>query len=119
MKHQQGFSLSGFIAVAILAAFAAWITMLSVPPWIEYRAIQRIVRTVAFNNKNSPTGFNSADIRKAFDTQAGIDNVRSIEGKDLKIENVGGDPVIAFAYDKKIKLFGFASLLFEFRGGSR
>ena len=43
----------------------------------------------------------------------------AISSQDLDISKDGGDLVIAFAYPKKVKLFGNVSLLFEFEGSSK
>ena len=60
-----------------------------------------------------------AEIRKAFDRNALINDISTISGQDLDITKEGGEVVVGFAYSKKVPLFSNLSLLIEFTGSSK
>jgi hypothetical protein len=82
------------------------------PSVVEYWAIDKAVAAASIA-ADTPD-----ELRQAFDKLAAAGYVDSIEGKDLKITGTGKEMEISFAYEKKIPLFGPASLLIDYRGGS-
>ncbi|MBI4292762.1 MAG: DUF4845 domain-containing protein [Betaproteobacteria bacterium] len=113
---QRGVTMFGLLIVAILVVVAAVGAMKIGPAYIEYFSAKKAaVAIVASGEVRNAT---VADIRKAFDRRAGIDNVNVVHGSDLEITKEGGEVVISFAYPKKIPLFGNVSLLIEFAGSS-
>ncbi len=61
----------------------------------------------------------AADVRRAFDRRATIDDITVITPADLEITKDGSDFVIAFAYQKKVPLFANVSVLIDFAGTSK
>lgn len=89
---------------------AAMVALKVVPTALEFTSIQRA--TQAARDQPSPQA-----VRTAFDRRASMDDITSIAGKDLEIRPAqGGTFHVAFAYEKRIPLFGPASLLIEYRG---
>jgi hypothetical protein len=60
-----------------------------------------------------------ADVRKAFDRRAAVDDITIISPADLEITKEGNEIVVSFAYEKRIKLFYNISVLIDFAGSSR
>lgn len=115
-RRQTGVSLSGLLVAAFILAVASLLGMKVAPEVIEYFQIVKAVKAVA----GDPAAKNSvADVRKAFDRHATIDNIGSIKAQDLDITKEGGDVVISFAYEKRVPLFGNVSLLLDFEGSSK
>ncbi|MGV8898146.1 MAG: DUF4845 domain-containing protein [Burkholderiaceae bacterium] len=110
--RQQGLTLVGLIFVLAIVAVIAILAMKIVPTAIEYNAIRK---AIASANESGKTG---AEIRAAFDRQADVGYIDAIAGKDLEITQVDGEATVSFAYQKKIPLFGPASLLLEYAGTS-
>lgn len=108
--RQQGLTLVGLIFVLAIAAVIAVLGMKVVPTAIEYSAIRKSI--VAAKAAGTTTG----EIRAAFDRQANVGYIDAITGKDLDIVKVDGEMEVSFAYQKKIPLFGPASLLLEYAG---
>ena len=114
-RHRQaGLSLMGLLAAAIVIAFGALVAMKIVPSALEYQAIRSAVNKVVTSGANEPR-----EVQRAFDQQATIDDITSIRGSDLIVERVDGSMVVSFAYEKRIPLFGPASLVLDYQGSSR
>ena len=81
------------------------------PTATEFIAIKRAV-VKARNEGSDPSG-----IRSAFERSSAIDDITSINGRDLDIAPLpGGGFKVSFAYEKRIPLFGPASLVLDYRG---
>jgi hypothetical protein len=117
---QHGFTMGIFWSWAIIAAFLAWLAMVTVPSFYQYRAIMYIVRQITADSK-TPGAFPTIEsVRSAYNKQANAQSVDSVlDGKDLIISMNGDAIAIRFAYEKKVKLFANASLLLEYKGDSR
>lgn len=114
-RAQRGLSLIGLVLAAAVIVFAALLVMKVVPSALEYNAIRGAITKVATAGGNS-----IRDYQVAFDRYAAIDDITSIAGKDLVIEKRGdGHTVISFEYEKRIPLFGPASLVIHYRGSSQ
>lgn len=116
MKAQRGISLGGLLVGAVIFALVALLAMKVVPAWIEYGKIIKVVKAIAADGslKDAP----AAQIRTSFEKRAEIDEIKSIQAEDLEISKEDGALSIAFAYTAKVPLFGNASLVFDFAGGS-
>jgi hypothetical protein len=115
MKRQRGITLSGLLIGAVILVFAALIGMKIAPAYMEYGSIKKNVAAVAAGEGRNGT---VADIRKAFDRRAQIDDIASITGNDLEITKDRGNVVVSFGYAKKVPLFSNLSLQIDFAGSS-
>jgi len=114
-RRQRGLSLIGLLVVGALIVFAALLAMRVVPSALEYNAIRSAITKVA-----SAGGSTVRDYQVAFDRYAAIDDITTITGKDLVIEKRSdGHTVISFQYEKRIPLFGPASLVIDYRGSTQ
>ncbi len=113
-SKQAGLSFVGFLIVAAVVVFFAVVGMKVVPTVLEYTAVQRAVKKSANEGGETP-----AEIRRKFDQYAAVDDIASIKGSDLDITKQNGSVVVSFKYDKKVPLFGPASILIEYEGSSR
>ena len=116
MRSQRGLSLVGFVLVAALAAFAALIAFKTVPAIVEYFTIKKNINAIV--KSGDARGASVTDIRKAYDRRASVDETPSLSGADLDISKEQGEVVIAFAYSRKVNLFGNVSLCFDFEGAT-
>ena len=94
----------------------ALLGMKVVPEVIEYFQIVKAVK--AITNDQGAQG-SIADVRKAFDRHASVDNISAITPQDLEISKESGALVISFGYEKRIPLFGNVSLLIDFQGSNQ
>lgn len=114
MKNQRGVTLSGLMIWGIIIAMVAILGMKVVPEVIDYYKIKKIVASTAAN----ASGKTVPEIRAIYGKYADVDHIQTITPADLDISKEGNEVVIAFAYEKRIPLFGNVSLLIDFEGSS-
>jgi hypothetical protein len=115
-RKQSGVSLSGLLGAAVVLAMLALLGMKVGPEFMEYFQIVKAVKKITHEpgEKNSV-----AEVRKAFERHATVDNIRAISADDLEISKDGGALVITFAYERRVPLFANVSLLFDFQGSNQ
>jgi Tfp pilus assembly major pilin PilA len=111
-KHQRGVSLIGLIVVLAVVGVIGVTAMKIFPTVNEYYAIKRAVTSA------KAAGSTPADIRMAFNRQAEVGYIDSIQGKDLEIAPGPNGMTVSFAYQKVIPLVGPASLLLDYHGST-
>jgi hypothetical protein len=105
---QRGLSMVGFLFGIIIVALLAVLGMKVVPTVVEYTAIKKAI----VNAKSA--GTTVRDIQVSFDRQRETNYIESVSSKDLEITKTGDGFEVSVAYEKKIALFGPASLLLEY-----
>jgi len=109
-RRQHGVTLVGLIFVLAILGALGVLGMKVVPTVVEYYSIKKAVASARNAGTTIP------EIQAAFDRQTDVGYIDSISGKDLEIVNDADGIEISFAYEKKIPLFGPASLLLEYQG---
>lgn len=110
---QRGLSFIGVIFIGVLAVAAFAIGGQSIPIFLEYQAINKAA------TKAAREGSTVADIRASFDRAGAIDDISSIQGKDLEIVKQGDKVVVSFKYSREIALAGPAYLVYRFEGQTK
>ncbi len=115
-RHRQcGLSLIGLLLSAVVIVFVALVVMKVVPSVIEYNEIRSAITKIGTSGSTD-----AREVRSAFDRYAAIDDITSISGKDLTVEKqADGSTVVSFQYEKRIPLFGPASLVIDYKGAGR
>ena len=106
---QRGAGLIGMMIVVALTLAVAVVTLRVAPTIVEFLAAKRAIERIADGPARSP-----AEIIRSFDEMAAVDDISAIAGRDLRIERSPLGVTIAFAYEKRVPLFGRASLLIEY-----
>lgn len=106
-SRQRGMSFFGLVFIGVLAVAAFAIGGQSVPIFIEYAAIKKAAEKAKVEGT-------VPGVRAAFDRAAAIDNISSIQGKDLEVTKRGDKVVVAFKYSREIALAGPAYLVYRF-----
>ena len=114
-SRQAGVSLMGLFIGLFILIFLALLSFKVLPPIMEYRTAKNGIQAIARERQTSTV----ADIRKAFDARAQIDDIATIKGSDLEVTKEGGEVVIAFAYRKEIPLFANVGLYLDFVANSK
>ena len=81
--RQAGMSLTGLILGLVVVGLAAVLAIKVIPSWLEYRSIKDGIGRV------KEEGGSVAEMQKAFDRFADINNVTSLRGRDLIISKDG------------------------------
>lgn len=114
--RQRGIGLLGLLVLAALLVIAAVVGMQVVPTVTEYMSIKRAAKRAV---ESADT---VAQVQSAFDRYAAIDDIKSLTGRDLEIEpdrsGKSGKFIASFRYERRIELFGPASLLLDYRGST-
>ncbi len=113
-NRQLGVSLTGLLVGAIILVIAALFGMKTIPSYLEFFAAKKLITQIANERPATPT-----EARRSFDLKSGIDDVRSIQSKDLEISKEGNEVVISFAYRKEVPLFGNMGLYMDFVADSK
>jgi amino acid transporter len=116
LKKQRGLTMISMLFVGVLFILVALVAIKVVPDLIEFLAITKSVKATAMDPATKTATV--AEIRRNFDTRKSIDNIKDFSSAELDISKEGNDIVIAFAYSRKIPLFGPVSLVIDFEGSS-
>ena len=114
MKSQRGITLMGMLIVSVVIVLIAIGGLKIAPAYIEYFKVKKAVTAIAQTN----AGGTVADVRRAFDMRAAVDDIDVITGKDLEVTKEGNELVVSFAYPKRIPMFGNVSVVIDFAGSS-
>ncbi|MEO6017740.1 MAG: DUF4845 domain-containing protein [Polaromonas sp.] len=113
MRNQQrGISFIGILFVGGVLAFTGVIAAQVIPTLIEFQAITKAA-------SKAKEGSTVAEVRAIFDKAAAVDDIKSINGKDLDVSKEGEKTVVGFAYNKEIHIGGPAYLLLKYTGKSK
>lgn len=113
--RQRGLSLLGLLLAAAVIIVVALVAMRVVPSALEYRAIVSAINKISTSGATNPR-----EVQVAFDRFAAVDDITSIAGKDLVVERGSdGKMLVSFQYEKRIPLFGPASLVIDYQGSSQ
>ncbi len=107
-QRQRGISLLFLLFIGVLLVIVGGAALKLTPTFIEYRKIQAAI-------DNSLGEGSPQLIRRSFDRAATIDDITSLTGKDLIIEEVDGKPMVSFDYEKRVSLAGPVSLVVAYR----
>lgn len=114
---QRGMTLTGLIFAGLLIVLIAVVGMKVVPHVIEYGKIMSNIKAIA--GDAGLKGASVAEVRRAFDRRANIDQIDDvIKGSDVDVTKEGNALVLSFAYSRQIPLFGPVSLVIDFEGAS-
>lgn len=109
LKPQRGLSIIALILTLFAIVLVLIFGMKVVPSFIEYRAARNAVVAIAAQNLGTP-----AEVRKAFELRAAIDDINSIKPNDLDISKDGNSLVVSFAYRKEVPLFRGVGLYIDY-----
>jgi len=114
MQKQRGMTFIGLVFTVAAIVFVAIVGMKIWPAYSEYFAIKRAFASlksqIAANENMSPR-----DIVAAFDRQQAIDDFKSVQGKDLLIQQAGGKTVVSVEYSSVQPIMGNVSALVDFK----
>jgi type II secretory pathway pseudopilin PulG len=112
-KGQHGVTITGLLVVLIIVGMLALLAMKVIPSFLEFRTAKTAIELIARSSQNP------AEVRRAFENRAAIDNIQTIRPQDLEITRDGNQMVIAFAYRKEVPLFGAVGLYIDYAANSR
>jgi len=115
-SRQAGVSLGGLLMIMFVVVILGIFGLKLIPAYIEYGKCKAAIEAIA--QDRSKTG-SVAEVRKAFDARATIDDISAVKAADLEVTKDGNDVVISFSYRKEIPLAGNAGLYIDFAASSK
>lgn len=112
MNRQRGVTFIGMIFIAGVIVFVAIIAMKLIPPYIEYATIKSHFREIA--RAPDTRGAAPAEVRRAFDRRAQIDNISVLSGQDIDVAEEGEGVVLSANYAVRVPLMGNVSACLDF-----
>ena len=116
-SKQQGVTMIGMILIAGLIVFFAITGLKLIPAYIEFATIQSHLREIA--HAPDTRGASPAEIKSAFNRRKNIDNITSVDGRDIEVEKDGADIVLTATYEKRIHMMGNISACIDFEATSQ
>jgi len=113
-KQQRGVSIIGLLVILVILIVVALFGMKVIPSFMEYRTAKATIQAVARSGASTP-----ADVRRAFENRATIDNITTLKPTDLEITREGNQMVIAFSYRKEVPLFTGVGLYIDYAANSK
>ena len=114
MQAQRGVSLGMLVGILFILAILALFAMKLLPSFMEYRTTKSTIEAIARQPNASV-----ADIKKAFDARATVDDISAVKAQDLEVTKEGSDVVVSFAYRKEVPLFGNVGLYIDYAASSK
>ena len=107
---QYGISLLGLIFWLVVLIVGALLGMKLAPAYIEYGTAKSAIEAIA-RDRNAAT---PAEVRRAFESRAAIDNINVIKASDLDVTKQGNEMVIGFSYRKEVPLVANVGVYMDF-----
>jgi hypothetical protein len=114
-ERQRGVSLGGFLVVVFVVVIVGILALKLIPGYIEYAKAKAAIEAIAGDRARTAT---VADVRRAFDARATIDDITIPKAGDLEISKEGGNVVISFAYRREFPLFANVGVYVDFAASS-
>ena len=115
-QKQRGISLSGLLIWALILILVSISGLRIAPAYIEYSSINRNLAAIVKDINSQSADLNQARI--LFSKRAQIDDIKSVNGQDIKINKENGRIVLSASYVVKIPLISNISLHIDFEASS-
>jgi hypothetical protein len=109
-NKQSGVTVTGLVLWLFIFIVVALLAMKLVPAYMEYGSAKNAIEAIA-RDRNAGT---PAEVRRAFDARAVIDDISVVKAADLDISKQGNEMVIGFTYRKEVPLFANVGVYVDF-----
>lgn len=104
LKSQQGMTAIGWIIVLGLIAFFVLLALRLTPGYLEFMTVKSALQSL--NNEPGVTQKTPAEIRSLMGKRFDINDVKSINSKDVMIESQGGRLRVWVDYEVRVPVLG-------------
>ena len=117
MYKQKGFTFWSLAFTVFVIAIVALLTMKLFPAYSEFFSVKRAINRL--KTEGSLSAMSKDEIRRAFETSSGIDDIHSVKPSDLEInKDKSGDTVVSADYEVVIPLVANVSALLTFHAST-
>jgi Tfp pilus assembly protein PilE len=113
---QRGVTLGGLLVVMFVVVMVGILSLKLIPSYIEYGKARAAIQAIGADRTRTTS---VAEVRKAFDSRATIDDITTLKSTDLDVTKEGNEVVISFAYRREIPLFANVGLYIDFAASSK
>jgi len=112
MRHRQrGITFIGVLFMLALVGLPVFAIIKLVPVYLNYMAVSRNMESLRTEFKGTP---DLGGIRRSLDRHWNIDDVTTLQTKDIEITKDEGVVIVHAAYDDKVSYLGNISLVVSF-----
>jgi Domain of unknown function (DUF4845) len=112
MRHRQrGITFIGLLFILALVGLPVFAVIKLVPVYLNYMAVSRTMESLRTEFKGTP---DLGGIRRSLDRHWNIDDVTTLQTKDIEITKDEGVVIVHAAYDDKVSYIGNISLVASF-----
>jgi hypothetical protein len=111
-RRQRGATFLGMVIIIAIIGFAAYGGIRLTPLYLEYMAIVRALENTAKDFKNEAT--NPQELRTSLDRRWTIEDIKSIQPKDVEIKRTADGYTMRAFYQGKTAFVGNVSLVADF-----
>jgi Tfp pilus assembly protein PilE len=115
-QRERGISLMGLILILFVVVIVGIFSLKLIPAYIEFFQAKAAIEAIAADRARTGS---VAEVRKAFDARATIDDIKAISASDLEVGKEGNDVVISFSYRKEVPVVANIGLFVDFAASSK
>jgi Tfp pilus assembly major pilin PilA len=117
MRKQKGFTFWSLTFTIGTIAIIAMLTVKLFPAYSEFFSVKKVMNRLA--SEGNLSAMDKTEIQRAFERSSNIDDIHSIEPKDLDIHKTpDGDTVVTADYEVVIPLVANISALLKFHAST-
>lgn len=109
---QAGLTILGFLLVAAVVVIFAMVGFRVVPSYIEYFAVKKSLEDTMRSGGADPN--NPLPFRKELERRLQTSYVENVKSADAILSRNGGQVTAEIAWERRLHMFGNASILLEF-----
>jgi hypothetical protein len=111
-SRQRGATFIGMAIIIAILGFALYAGIRLTPLYLEYMAIARAMKQTAQEEGDGPTS--PAQLRNALDRRWTIEDIKTIQPKEIDIRKMGGGYTMRAWYRAEAPFVGNISLVVDF-----
>jgi hypothetical protein len=111
-SRQRGATLIGMVTIIAILGFALYAGIRLAPLYFEYMAVVRALEQTAKEHAGDPT--TPMDLRNALDRRWTVEDIHSINVKEIEIKKVGSGFTMRAWYRSETPFVGNVSLVADF-----
>jgi hypothetical protein len=111
-RHQRGATFIGMVIIIAILGFALYAGIRLTPIYLEYMAVARAFDQTAKEFANNAP--NPKDLRMSLDRRWQIEDIKSIDTKDVEIKRTGNGYMMRAYYRAEAPFVGNLSIVADF-----
>jgi hypothetical protein len=111
-ERQSGLTILGFLLVAAVVVIFAMVGFRVIPSYVEYFSVKNALEDTMRGGSADPN--NPMAFRKELERRLQTSYVENVKAADAILTRTGGQVTAEIAWERRLHMFGNASILLEF-----